>query len=123
MGDIALFPGFYLLNPVDAARDYQSISSDPRWALSWWPVFANGGGDFYAIDFARSGAVRHFRIDEEDQPIEFGSINAMLATLASAYVEGAIYVNENGYLAFNDEHFALIAARLNPDVPWWTDEI
>lgn len=119
--DIQLFPGFYLLSLEDAVANYQAFVDDTRWRTGWLPVFANGGGDFYVLDLGSSGAgaVRHFRIDESEHPIEFDSLRAMLRTLAEAFERAVFFVDPDGYLEMDDLAFGDLAAELNPDVSWW----
>jgi hypothetical protein len=121
--DIHLFPGFYLLSLEDAVANYQAFATDSRWTAGWLPLFANGGGDFYVLDLSLSAGspVRHFRIDESEHPIEFGSLQALLATLATAFDRGVFFVDPNGYLEMDDLVFGGLAAELNPDVAWWRD--
>lgn len=100
VGDIHLFPGFYLLSLEDAIANYRAVASDPRWTAGWLPLFANGGGDFYVLDLGSSpvSPVRHFRIEESEHPIEFGSLGALVTTLAAAFDRGIFFVDPGGYL-------------------------
>lgn len=121
--DIHLFPGFYLLSLEDAVANYESFSADARWKAGWLPLFANGGGDFYVLDVTVSmgSPIRHFRIEESEHPIEFGSLQALFATLAVAFDRGVFFVDHSGYLETDDLVFAGIAAEVNPDIDWWRD--
>jgi hypothetical protein len=121
--DIHLFPGFYLLSLEDAVANYQAFATDSRWTAGWLPLFANGGGDFYVLDLSSSvgSPVRHFRIEESEHPIEFGSLQALLATLATAFDRRIFFVDPSGYLEMDDLVFGGLAAELNPDVAWWRD--
>lgn len=121
--DIHLFPGFYLLSLEDALANYRAFAADPRWTVGWLPLFANGGGDFYIVDLSQPAAapVRHFRIDESEHPIEFGSVQSLVATLAAAFERGIFFVDSSGYLEMDDLVFAGVAAELNPDIAWWRD--
>jgi hypothetical protein len=123
LDDIHLFPGFYLLSLADSVANYQAFVEDARWRTGWLPIFANGGGDFYVLDLGSSagGGVRHFRIDEAEHPIEFGSLTAMLRTLAEAFERALFFVDSSGYLEMNDLAFGDLAAELNPDVSWWRE--
>ncbi|WP_457964699.1 SMI1/KNR4 family protein [Arthrobacter sp. D1-29] len=125
LGDLWLIPGFYLLSLDEAITNYAAFRKDQRWNQNWFPVFADGGGDFYVIDFANAPArvVRHFRLEEVEHPVEYGSLAAMIDTFAAAFASGAIFVDETGYVGVNDEAFNAIAARMNPDIPWWTDSV
>lgn len=123
LDDLSMFPGFYLLSLGDAVRNYQAFVTDRRWRQEWLPLFANGGGDFYILDFASSAErpVRHFRIDATDHPIEFSSIADMLATLAQAFENQVFFVDENGHLEMDDLEFGRLAAELNPHISWWVE--
>lgn len=121
VGDIHLFPGFYLLSLEDALTNYRAFAVDARWAVGWLPLFANGGGDFYVLDLSEPAGtpVRHFRIEESEHPIVFGSLPALSATLAGAFERGVFFVDPSGYLEMDDLAFAGVAAEFNPDILWW----
>jgi len=122
LDDIHLFPGFYLLSLEDALTNYRAFVGDQRWASGWLPVLANGGGDFYVVDLgqAAAGAVRHFRIDEAEHPIEFSSLSAMTATVAQGFERGIFSVDPSGYLEMDDLVFGDLATAMNPDVTYWS---
>lgn len=121
LDDIHMFPGFYLLTLDDALAGYLAFVDDPRWPQGLLPVLANGGGDFYAVDTAgpTTGQVRHFRIDEPEQPVEFSSVSALFATLAAGFDTGVFFVDPAGYLEMNDLDFGAAASRVDPEVSWW----
>ncbi len=123
VGDIQLFPGFYLLSVEDAIVNYRTFVTDARWVPGWLPIFGNGGGDFYIVDLSSAvgDPVHHFRIEESEHPIEFSSLSAMLSTLAQAFKRGIFFVDPSGYLEMDDFAFGSLAAELNPDVAWWAD--
>jgi hypothetical protein len=123
LGDLYMFPGFYLLSLEDAVANYRAFLADSRWAAGWFPVFASGGGDFYVIDLSsiERGSVRRFRVDETEHPIEFRTLEAMLATLAAAFEHGVFVTDATGYLEMDDLEFGSLAGRLNPGVRWWAD--
>jgi hypothetical protein len=121
--DIHMFPGFYLLSLEDAVANYRAFVADRHWSSGWLPVFANGGGDFYVVDFGSQDErpVRHFRIDESEHPTEFSSIKDMLTTLVQAFERGVFFVDASGYLEMDDLVFGTLAAELNPHIRWWTE--
>lgn len=123
LDDIHFFPGFYFLSIEDAITNYRAFVTDARWTPGWIPLFANGGGDFYVLDRNSSAGspVRHFRIDESEHPIEFGSLQSLLTTLAEAFERGVFFVDSSGYLQMDDLVFGGPAAELNPGVAWWRD--
>ena len=115
--DIHIFPGFYLLSLDDAVTNYRAFEADPRWVPGRLPLFADGGGDFYAVDLdgEPSGLMRHFRIEESGQPVEFGSLADMMVTVATGFDRGVFFVDPEGYLEMDDLAFAAIAAEFNPN--------
>ncbi len=125
LDDLHLFPGYYFLSLEDATRNYAAFRDDPRWNPAWLPIFANGGGDFFAVACrdGRSdwGGIVHFRIDEAEHPLEFSSVEASVETIAAAYKKGVFYVDEHGYLEMDDSTWIALAAEMNPDVPYWHD--
>jgi cell wall assembly regulator SMI1 len=124
LDDVHLLPGFYFQNFGDATMNYDAFVSSDRWHPAWFPLFANGGGDFYAVvcvpDRGDYASVIHFRIDVLKHPIEFSSLGSMLRTLAAALHEQVFYVDDHGYLEMADPDFADLATRLNADVPYWS---
>jgi hypothetical protein len=43
----------------------------------------------------------------------------MLRTLAEAFDQGVIHVDDHGYLEMDDQRFAVLAGQINPAVAWW----
>lgn len=121
LDDVHIFPGFYLLSIEEAIANYHSFVADSRWTPGWLPIFGNGGGDFYVYDMNSPPAhpVRHFRIEEAEHPVEFGSLEAMMTTLAEAFQRGVFFVDSNSYLEMDDLAFGELAAELNPEIDWW----
>jgi hypothetical protein len=120
LDDVHFFPGFWFLSLEDAIADYAAFREDPRWNPSWLPVFANGGGDFYAV-WLHGGAesVVGFLIDHSEHPVEYEDLSAMCRTLADCFDEGAFFRDERGYLEMDDMRHAEIARRNNPNVALW----
>lgn len=124
LDDLQLVPGFYLLSLEDALTNYDAFTKSQRWNAYWLPILANGGGDFLTLDTsdrAGTGLIRHFRIEESEHPIEYGSLADMLATFAAAYERGVFFVDGEGYLETDDNAYAALAAELNPHVSWWAE--
>src|SRR5690348_13248589 len=77
LGEVGFIPGFYWMKLDEALDVYRSLVNDSRWNKFWLPVFADGGGDFYALicddrsnDF---GAIVGFIVGESDHLVEFQS--------------------------------------------------
>ena len=123
LGDLWLVPGFYLLSVQDATINFDAFVQSPRWNASWLPLMADGGGDFLAVNCSRDrdhGSVYRFRIDQSEHPMEYRTVERMVATFAAAFDRGTFYVDDEGYLDQNDAEFAALAAELNPSIAWWT---
>lgn len=118
IGEIALFPGYYMLSIEEAVESYRSIYDSGQWNRRWFPIFASGGGDFYAVICDQSssdfGAVVGFLSGEPDHIVEFASISAMLETISVAYTEGAFYLAE-GNLEADFPKMRRIAQQVQPD--------
>lgn len=46
----------------------------------------------------------------------------MMTTFRAAFQQQVFFVDTDGYLDMRDADFALLAARLNPGVPWWAGQ-
>lgn len=118
LDEIQFFPGYYWMSLDEALKTYDALVSDERWDASWLPVFANGGGDFYAVicnaqsrDF---GGVVGFMLGENDHLIEFKNLAALLRTIEQSFLEDAFYVAD-GYLEANYSRMRMIARVIQPD--------
>jgi cell wall assembly regulator SMI1 len=121
LGQLWLWPGFSMPSLAEDVANYQAFRADRRWRPEWFPLFADGGGDFYVWDAAEGGAVRHFRLEYSEHPVEFGSLTSLVETLAVAYESRIIDIGADGWLEQDDEAFDAVAARVNPGVAWWRD--
>lgn len=119
MDDVQVFPGFYAMPLFECVASYDAFVGDGRWDSSWFPLLANGGGDFYVADLGTPvPAIKHFRIDENLTPAEFSSLESFVAAIVEALALGVVYI-EDGYLEMDDMAFGEIAARREPDLAWW----
>ena len=122
LDDLSFFPGYQLLSLEDAASAYRSMRKAPQWKRGWFPFFANGAGDYYAVSCdTRSRGVIGFLRGEPDQPVEYTSVPAMFATLAACFTRGAFFVKK-GVFSIDDEKHRRIAIELNPGVVSWAEE-
>ena len=123
LDDLHFFPGFYWLSWEDAVRNFLTFRADARWRPGWFPVFANGGGDFYVVDCGERGGSRcgviGFLLGEREQLLEYESLTTMLATILDCYRTGCFFVDGRGYLEMVDASLAKIAKIHNPLVPLW----
>ena len=126
LGELWITPGFYPCTLEEVVANYRTFVGDERWRTGWLPLLADGGGDFFVVDQSDPlWPIRIFLIDEIDRPVTYLSLTALAATLADAFDESAIVLDESGTLDFLDElgtdPFVGIARRHNPGVEWWTD--
>lgn len=117
LGEIQFFPGFYWLSLDDALETYRGVSRSAEWGGSWLPIFANGGGDFYAVvcDSASPyfGEVIGFVLGEPDQIVEFKDVASLLETVERSFADGAFFISE-GVLKADYPRMRAIAREVQP---------
>ena len=123
LGELAFFPGFYLMSLEESIQTYMELRARNGWDKSWFPIFASGGGDFYAMNLApeSQGQILGFYVFEEEAQVEYRSLKSMLAALKNCYEQGIIFRNEQGYLDMDYRKHAEIAHDINPDLKIWIE--
>ena len=123
LGELAFFPGFYFMSLEESIQTYLELRETDDWKKSWFPIFASGGGDFYAMNLASEGQgqILGFYVFEEEAQVEYQSLESMLATLKACYEQGIIFRNEQGYLDMDYRKHAKIAHDINPDLKIWIE--
>ena len=123
LGELAFFPGFYLMSLEESIQTYMELRARNGWDKSWFPIFASGGGDFYAMNLApeAQGQILGFYVFEEEGQVEYRSLKSMLVTLKACYEQGIIFRNEQGYLDMDYRKHAEIAHDINPDLKIWIE--
>lgn len=123
LGELAFFPGFYLMSLEESIQTYLELRETDAWGKSWFPIFASGGGDFYAMNLApeAQGQILGFYVFEEEAQVEYRSLKSMLATLKACYEQDIIFRNEQGYLDMDYRKHAEIAHDINPEVKIWLE--
>ena len=123
LGEQAFFPGFYLMSLEESIQTYLELIETDTWEKSWFPIFASGGGDFYAMILApeAQGQILGFYVFEEEAQVEYRSLKSMLTTFKVCYEQGIIFRNEQGYLDMDYRKHAEIAHDINPDVKMWLE--
>ena len=123
LGELAFFPGFYLMSLEESIQTYMELRARDVWNKFWFPIFASGGGDFYAMNLApeSQGQILGFYVFEEEAQVEYRSLKSMLATLKVCYEQGIIFRNEQGYLDMDYREHAEIAHDINPDLKIWIE--
>ena len=123
LGELAFFPGFYLMSLEESIQTYLELRAREAWDKSWFPIFASGGGDFYAMILApeAQGQILGFYVYEEEPQVEYQSLESMLQTFKECYKQGIIVQNEQGYLDMDYRKHAEIAHEISPDVQIWLE--
>lgn len=118
-----LFPGFYLLSIEEAYQTYLERKDAPQWRKGWFPLFADGAGDFYILPCGRkkadSSVVIGLLHGEPEQIAEYESLTAMAATLEAAFARGAFYIDQDDSMEVDDDMYGRIAHKFNPGIPEW----
>jgi hypothetical protein len=118
------FPGFRFIPLKEALAARNVGESVGRWQARYFPIFDNGGGDYYLLDCSvgnkTSGRVLEDLTGFSEEPAPaYESLALMLATLEEAYRTGAIGVTPEGRLRFDDRAYAEIAGKKNPSIEIW----
>lgn len=117
------FPGFYFLSIEEAVQTYRERERSPQWRKAWFPLFADGGGDFYVVpclgEKTDASEIIGFIHGEPEQIVEYESLSAMIATFESCFAEGAFFVDDDDTMEIDDDKHRDIAHRFNPEVPEW----
>ena len=123
LGELAFFPGFYLMSLEESIQTYLELRERYGWDKSWFPIFASGGGDFYAMNLASEaqGQILGFYVFEEEPQVEYRSLKSMLTTFKVCYEQGIIFRNEQGYLDMDYRKHAEVAHEINPDLKMWLE--
>jgi len=123
LADLWFFPGFYLPCLEEAVQEFHDRQFGAQWRKGSFPLFADGGGDFYTARCQRqstdSAPVIRFRHGEPDQNVEYVDVTTMMETLADSYRHGAFFLNSADVLDLNDDAHARIAQQHNPGVDAW----
>jgi hypothetical protein len=123
--DLWFFPGFWFPPLDEAIRNYRERVVAPRWRKGWFPIFLDGAGDFYLVPCRKTRrettGVIGFLHGEPEQPVEYTSLPSMIKTLADAYDTGAIVVDADGALEFDEDGYRRIAEQLNPGIDVWRE--
>lgn len=123
LGDLAFFPGFYLMSLEESIQTYQELRKTSTWNQCWFPIFASGRGDFYAMILApeAQGHILGFYVYEEEPQVEYQSLESMLQTFKVCYKQAIVFRNEQGYLDMDYRKHAEIAHEINPDLKIWLE--
>jgi hypothetical protein len=118
LDDIHFFPGYYWMSLDTSLTAYNSLVQGGGWNVAWLPIFANGGGDFYAVVCNKSstdfGGVVGFLLGVPDVLVEFRNVATMMQTIERAYAEKAFFVAD-GCLEANYPEMRAIARTVQPD--------
>jgi len=125
LDDIQFFPGFYFYSFEDALVQYGAMRNDRRWNKHWFPIFASGGGDFYALDVRGDdrdhAPIIGFILGARTHPVEYECLERMCETLATCFQRGVFFLSSDGFLEMDDDKHNAIARELNPSVALWSE--
>ena len=123
LGELAFFPGFYLMSLEESIQTYLELRARDVWNKFWFPIFASGGGDFYAMNLApeSQGQIHGVYVYEEEPQVEYRSLKSMLTTFKVCYEQGVIFRNKQGCLDMYYRKHAEIAHDINPEVKIWQE--
>jgi len=117
LDDIHLIPGYYWIKLDESVVIYRSLIRDQRWSTNWFPIFSNGGGDFYAVicneNSSDFGGIVGFIVGESDHLVEFANVTTLFKTIDRSFSENAFFVTD-GYLEADYPKMRAIARAAQP---------
>ena len=123
LDDVQIIPGFHFLSIEDSIAYYLELKNEATWCSNWFPIFANGGGDFYAVNLDCSisddSPIICFLLGESDHEIEYENLLSMMLTYRECYNTGIVYLTNEGYIEIDDDKHAAIAQKYNPSIEFW----
>ncbi len=122
LNQLSFVPGYYLLSFLDSIHYYKSFHQEDYWESGWFPILANGGGDFYVatcnVENKQYSPVINFLRGESDQVIEYLSVTNMFLVAAECFERGIYYLDEN-VIKVDIKTERSVAHRYNPDLSRW----
>jgi hypothetical protein len=103
LGHMWMYDSHFLLPFEEAVRIQQYFAGGPRWDSAWFPVFGNGGGDYYLVhckaDRDDWSQITYFMMGSgEEADLEFSSLEDMLIVISECFDKGICSVDERGGL-------------------------
>lgn len=131
LGELWLFPLAIFFCLEDAIKFYNDINNTNKyWKPKMFPVFGDGGGDFYLIDLDEHsqnyGQYFYYCLSDPffDGIISiFDTTESALKTIYECYKQYVLFKEkalEN--LTFNDKKYFEIGEKINPKSDFWLQE-
>jgi cell wall assembly regulator SMI1 len=116
-----LFPGYYLMPFQEATHIYRLKKMDELWSPDWFPIFSNGGGDYYVIKCSKEEKfpIIGFLVGGIEPEIEYTNLPSMLKTIADCFDSGAFYMTDERYLEILIDKEVVISRSNNQGLPRW----
>jgi len=121
LDDLHFFPGFYFMSLEDAIHDYKILIKADQWNKNWFPIFSNGGGDYFCVDCTEGNKypIIGFIVGyEDDEMIDYLNLYIMFKTIAECFEKGAYFI-EDDYLEIDIEKEKIISRKNNPGLDRW----
>lgn len=121
LDDLHFFPGFYFLSLEDAINCYNAFKDDSRWDKNWFPIFSNGGGDFFCIDCNknREFQIQGFLLGYTGDFTDYINLASMFKTIEECYKTGAYFIDSEGSLDNDIDKEKEIGKKYNPGLARW----
>ncbi len=114
LDDFHFFPGFYFIPIERAIFFYNNYKDDKRWNKNWFPIFANGGGDFYCVNCSDEdkSPIIEFMLDYDIEVVH-ESVTNMLKTIDTCYKNEIYYLDDENYLEMDYDKEEIIRKKIN----------
>ena len=129
IGEIELFPEGIMMPLEEASNVYSLSRQEKLWDDNLFPILWNGAGDYYLIDFDKTGnsfGIIYFYapsllLSTSPQSI-FDSIESMFRTVLDWFDQNAFYKDSSGQWEVDYDLKYKIAASNNPKSEFWTND-
>ena len=114
-----IYSSFCLDTLENSLLNYKCLIDSAEWHVGNFPLFSNGGGDFYSIVTSLEskffGYISYFMLGEEEY-IAYSSLENFLSVINKCYDQGICYSDAGGYLETDHLKALLVAADMNSNL-------
>lgn len=122
LDQMVIVPIFIALSLAESAENYVSLAQARPDCRNFCPIMSNYFGDFVLVNLDTSsatyGAVTELWEGYSPQTL-YCSISDFLDTYIAAAASKILYIDETDDLVVDKERFAVLAATMNPNIPFW----
>lgn len=109
-------PGFLLIHIDEWIFHYRKLAQITN--NIYFPILCNYSSDYIAMN-GLTGEICEIFHDEESIGVLFKDSNHFFKTLVANYKNNVYFLDDDGYLDYDEDKEYEVASQLNPDVAYW----